>query len=65
MFDLERFIADCRAALADSASQPAMCEVVAHTVSDPAAVIKALGEPRRAGLTPLHRASDLTIIDFH
>jgi predicted metal-dependent enzyme (double-stranded beta helix superfamily) len=65
MFDLERFIADCRAALAEGASQRAVRELVARAVSDPAAVIRSLGEPKRAGLTALYRASDLTIIDFH
>src|SRR5262249_24309542 len=32
---------------------------------DPAAVIRALGEPNCAGMTPVYRASDLTIVDFH
>lgn len=65
MFDLEQFIAGCRAALAQESSPRAVREVVARAVSDPASVIKALGEPKCAGLTPLYRASDLTIIDFH
>ncbi|HXP73131.1 MAG TPA: hypothetical protein VN823_03230 [Stellaceae bacterium] len=65
MLDLERFIADCRAALTEDASHRAVCEVVARAVSDPAAVIRALGEPKRAGMTPLYRSSDLTIVDFH
>jgi len=65
MFELERFIGDCRAALAEGQCHKAVREVVARAVSDPAAVIKALGEPRRAGMTSLYRSSDLTIVDFH
>src|SRR5262249_16214075 len=65
MFDLEQFIADCRAAIAEDAGYRAVREVVARAVSDPAAVIRALGEPNCAGMTPVYRASDLTIVDFH
>jgi len=65
VFDLEQFIADCRAALAEDSSHRGVREVVARAVSDPAAVINALGEPRRAGITALYRSSDLTILDFH
>jgi predicted metal-dependent enzyme (double-stranded beta helix superfamily) len=65
MFDLERFITDCRTALAEDSSHRAVREVVARAVADPAAVLKALGEPKRAGMTSLYRASDLTIVDFH
>ncbi len=65
MFDLEQFIADCREALAESSGHKAVREVVARAVSDPGAVIKALGEPKRAGMTALHQSADLTIVDFH
>jgi predicted metal-dependent enzyme (double-stranded beta helix superfamily) len=65
MFDLERFIADCRAALSEGTAHRAVREVVARAVSDPPAVIKALGEPKRAGMTSLYSAGDLTIVDFH
>jgi predicted metal-dependent enzyme (double-stranded beta helix superfamily) len=65
VFDLERFIADCRAALSEEAGPRAVREIVARAVSDSAAVIKALGEPTRAGMAPLYRSSDLTIVDFH
>jgi len=65
MFDLEQFVADCRAALAEDSSHKAVREVVARAVADPAAVMRALGEPKRAGMTPLYRSGDLTIVDFH
>ena len=64
MFDLQQFIGDCRAALAEDASHRAVREVVARAVSDPGAVLKALGEPKRAGIEALYHASDLTILNI-
>jgi predicted metal-dependent enzyme (double-stranded beta helix superfamily) len=63
VFDLDRFIADCRAALAEDASHKSMREVVARAVSEPAAVLKGLGEPKRAEIQKLHHSDDLTIIN--
>jgi predicted metal-dependent enzyme (double-stranded beta helix superfamily) len=63
MFDLDQFVSDCRAALKDPASQPAVREVVARAVSDPPAVLGALGEPKRAEMQTLYRADDLTILN--
>ena len=61
MFDLDRFIADCRAAAAEDQSHKTVREVVARAVADPAAVLKALGEPRMAGVEALYRGGDVTI----
>ena len=63
MFVLDQFVSDCRAALKEAQSQVAMQEVVARAVSDPAAVLKALGQPRRAEMQTLYRADDLTILN--
>jgi predicted metal-dependent enzyme (double-stranded beta helix superfamily) len=63
MFDLDRFVADCRAAVADDESHKAVREVVAHGVADPAAVVGGLGEPRVAGVDLLYRGDDLTILN--
>ena len=62
MFDVERFVDACRKAVGEG--QKAVREVVTEAVSDPAAVMKALGEPEHAGIFPLHRAPDLTVINF-
>jgi predicted metal-dependent enzyme (double-stranded beta helix superfamily) len=66
MFDLQRFVDECRAALAEEkgSAQRAAREVVARAVADPGALIGALGEPCRAGLSALHRAPDLTILNI-
>lgn len=62
-FELDEFIADCRAALAADKSHKLVREVVARAVSNPAAILKALGEPDRATLRTLYRSDDLTILN--
>src|SRR5262245_57340387 len=61
MFDVDQFVADLRATLGER-SRKAMREVVARAVSDPAAVLQALGEPEKPGVKILHRAPDLTVL---
>jgi hypothetical protein len=63
MFDLDAFVADCRAALAADTSHEHVREVVARAVSNPALVLSRLGEPKRAGLHKLYQAHDLTILN--
>lgn len=62
MFDRERFVEDCKDAIGDG--QKGIREVVARAVSDPAAIIRALGEPAEAGIVPLYRSKNLTIMNF-
>ena len=63
MFDKDRFIADCRAALDGSQSARNVREVVARTVADPTAVLAGLGEPKAGGIVPVHRSPEITIIN--
>ena len=63
MFESERFIEDCRHALAEDSSHKAVREVVARAVADPAAVLKHLGEPERACVEKIHVSPELTIIN--
>ncbi len=63
MFDVDGFIADCRAAMSEDTSHKAVREVMARAVSDPAAVIEGLGEPRRAEIQKIYASVDLTIIN--
>jgi len=63
MFDLEQFTADCRAALAADASHKLVREVVACAVSNPSAVLRGIGEPKRAEIQKLYHAADLTILN--
>lgn len=62
-FDLDQFISDCREAVRQEAAQKCVREVVARAVSAPEAVLKAVGEPRKAGITPLYRSEELTILN--
>ena len=63
MFDLDRFTEDCRSALAADPSHRLVREVVARAVSEPAAVLKGIGEPKRAEIQKLYHANDLTILN--
>lgn len=61
--DLDAFVADCVAAAAQDRPQKAVREVLARGVSDPAAMLAAVGPPGRAGLSLLHRSPTLTILN--
>ena len=63
MFDLDRFIEECRVALSAGPTHKSVREVVARAVSDPAAVLAGLGEPTRAKVQKLYQAPDLTILN--
>src|SRR5262249_59467786 len=54
---------DCRAGVEGDRSSRNVRDVVTRAVSDPAAVIKALGEPKAGGIQPIHRSLELTIIN--
>lgn len=62
MFRKDRFIEDCRRAVADG--QKALRDLVREVVADPAGIVAELGEPSAAGVTPLHRGPGLTVINF-
>ena len=64
MLDLDRFFADCQAAVAADASHRLVREVVARAVSDPDAVVAALGEPTRAGINVIYRTPNLTVLNL-
>jgi predicted metal-dependent enzyme (double-stranded beta helix superfamily) len=63
MFDLDRFIDDCRAAVREDRTHKAAREVLARANSDPAAILAALGEPAKAGVAPLYKSAELTILN--
>jgi predicted metal-dependent enzyme (double-stranded beta helix superfamily) len=64
MFDLDRFIDDCRRARAADPTHNSVREVVARAIAEPASVLAALGEPKRGGIEKLHHAPDLTILNI-
>ena len=63
MFDLDQFIADLRATLPDRSRQP-MKEVVARAVSDPAALMRVIGEPEKPGVQVLHKSPEITVMNL-
>jgi predicted metal-dependent enzyme (double-stranded beta helix superfamily) len=63
MFDVDQFVADCRTAFTEDTTHKAVREVLARAVSDPAAVLRGLGEPKRAGIKELFHSDALTIIN--
>ncbi|RZI39980.1 hypothetical protein EGT07_26150 [Herbaspirillum sp. HC18] len=62
MFSKDRFIDDCMTAVAEG--QQAIREIVAEAVSHGERVMAELGEPEHAGITPLYRSRELTILKF-
>ncbi|HEU0075468.1 MAG TPA: hypothetical protein VFS30_15805 [Dehalococcoidia bacterium] len=63
MFETERFIESCLAALKERAPQLAMQELVREAVSQPSAVEKTLGTPSESGITTVYRSDELTILN--
>ena len=63
MLDVDRLIGDCHAALVRPSPPAEVRELLARAVTEPAAVERALGPPRRGGLFPLFRSAALTILN--
>jgi predicted metal-dependent enzyme (double-stranded beta helix superfamily) len=63
MFDREQFIAECRTALNGDRSSRNVRDVVARAVSDPASMMRGLGEPAKGGFDVLLRSDELTILN--
>lgn len=60
-FDVQRFTDDCRKA---GSSQASVKEVLARAISDPATVLKGVGEPEKGGIRTLYRSPELTILNI-
>jgi predicted metal-dependent enzyme (double-stranded beta helix superfamily) len=61
MFDLDRFIADCKSVTGSGTVEKSIRELMREAVADPSQVIHALGEP--AGIDLLYRSNELTVIN--
>jgi predicted metal-dependent enzyme (double-stranded beta helix superfamily) len=64
MFQTDRFIEECRAAIGESDAHAAIKELVARAVSDPGQVMRAFGDPQRAGVNTIYTSDDLTILNL-
>lgn len=63
MFDLDTFVSDCRAALAETTPELAIKELLTRVLARPTDVEAALGTPRRGEIRTLHHSAELTILD--
>jgi predicted metal-dependent enzyme (double-stranded beta helix superfamily) len=63
-FNMDQFIANCHAALREDRPSKAVREVVARAVSEPAAILRELGEPKRAEVRKLYHSTELTILNL-
>ena len=64
MFDVERFVEECRAAVAADPTHKAVREVMLRAMADPAAVLRGVGEPERAAVNVIHRSPELTVLNL-
>lgn len=65
MWDVERFTADCNAAIAAERNpQRAVRELLTRAMERPGAILEALGEPTRAGVERVHVSPTLTILNL-
>jgi predicted metal-dependent enzyme (double-stranded beta helix superfamily) len=62
MFDLDRFIAECLAG-ARAGDHTGAYEAIQRAFADPAAVMATLGKPAKAGIMPLYRTDELTVLN--
>ena len=64
MFDVDEFVAACRAALTETQPALAVKAVVERAVSQPDEIDRALSTATKGGMRALHHAPDLTILQF-
>ena len=64
MFDVERFIYDCAAAVKEDPTHKTVRPLVERAVSDPTALMNTLGEPVAAGVNKICHRPDLTILNL-
>lgn len=64
MFDLERFVSDCRDAVRVDPTHKAVSDIVERAMSEPSEVLDAPGEPTEPGIETIYQADDLTIVNL-
>jgi predicted metal-dependent enzyme (double-stranded beta helix superfamily) len=63
VFDPGEFVTTCYAILSEHMPQPGLRAAMERAVADAKAVVRALGEPRRAGVQTLHHSDALTVLN--
>jgi predicted metal-dependent enzyme (double-stranded beta helix superfamily) len=64
MFDLDRFLDECRGALRETHPQAAIQEILNGVLVTPRDLERAFGVPSEAGLNLLYQSRDLTVFNF-
>ena len=64
MFDMDRFIDDCAAAVKADPTHKTVRPIVERVVSDPTALLNTIGEPVAAGVNKICHRPDLTILNL-
>lgn len=64
MFDVDRFVADCRDALRETQPALAVKELLERVVAHPAAIDATLGASDRGGFRTLHHSAQLTVLQL-
>jgi predicted metal-dependent enzyme (double-stranded beta helix superfamily) len=64
MFQRERFIEECRAAIKGTDAKAAIRALLERAVSEPGQIVQAFGAPTRSGVETIYRATDLTILNL-
>jgi len=64
MFEIEQLIDDCLTARQETDDHKAVREIVARAVDDSAAVLRGLGEPKKAGVNVLYQSDGLTVLNL-
>ena len=63
MFNLDTFIEDCKSAVASDDTHLGIKDLVGKAVSEPGSLMKAIGEPSKAGASPIYSSNNLTIVN--
>ena len=63
MFEVDQLVADCNEALKAEASHRLVREVVARAVTEPAQILRRVGEPTRSQVQTLYHAPNLTVLN--
>jgi predicted metal-dependent enzyme (double-stranded beta helix superfamily) len=64
MWNLDHFVADCQKAIGQPHASRAIAELIANAMASPDAVVRAVGEPKNPGITPIYKSVDLTILNL-
>ena len=63
-FEVERFVDDCRHASATPDPRGAVLDVLARSISQPAAVLRGVGEPMTGGINTWYCSRQLTVLNI-